>query len=84
MRPADGHLIADVFCVCRSAGHVRGHARQTFTTGRGVNDLRGLDPLRIRQMNIGRAALLPLLRVEMRPGFRFLNSLWPQPATSRD
>jgi peptidoglycan/xylan/chitin deacetylase (PgdA/CDA1 family) len=55
-----------------------------FTTRRGTNDLRTADPLRLRRINVSRAATLPVLRVRLVHSSAYLNRWrWifdPQPA----
>lgn len=50
-----------------------------FTTIRGVNDLRSADPLRLRRINIGRKATLPVLRARLLHSTWYLNQLRPLP-----
>lgn len=38
-----------------------------FTTGRGINDLRTADRLRLRRINVGQRATLPVLRAQLLP-----------------
>jgi peptidoglycan/xylan/chitin deacetylase (PgdA/CDA1 family) len=50
-----------------------------FTMIRGVNDLRSADPLRLRRINIGRNATLPVLRARLLHSTWYLNQLRPLP-----
>jgi peptidoglycan/xylan/chitin deacetylase (PgdA/CDA1 family) len=58
----------------QEAGFVLG-----FTTIRGVNDLGNADPLRLRRINIGSRATLPVLRARLLHSSRYLNRLRPLP-----
>lgn len=50
-----------------------------FTTIRGINDLRTADPLRMRRINIGSKATLPILRARLLHSSQYLNRLRPIP-----
>jgi len=47
-----------------------------FTTNRGLNDLRTVDPLRLRRINVGRLAPLAAIRAQLLPSTRYLNHLY--------
>lgn len=44
-----------------------------FTTRRGINDLKSMDPLRINRINIGQKTSLPILRAQLLARSRLLN-----------
>jgi peptidoglycan/xylan/chitin deacetylase (PgdA/CDA1 family) len=44
-----------------------------FTTQRGINDLRGVDWLRLRRINVGRRSSVPLIRAQLLSWSRHLN-----------
>lgn len=48
-----------------------------FTTIRGINDLQTADPLRMRRINIGSKATLPILRARLLHSSQYLNRLRP-------
>ncbi|MCI0395969.1 MAG: polysaccharide deacetylase family protein [Chloroflexi bacterium] len=67
-----GQFREDIVQALRQAGFAL-----AFTTIRGVNDLRYADPLRLRRINIGRRATLPVLRVRLLHSSWYLNQLRP-------
>jgi peptidoglycan/xylan/chitin deacetylase (PgdA/CDA1 family) len=69
-----GRFGEDTVQVLRQAGFVL-----AFTTIRGVNDLHNADPLRLRRINIGRKATLPVLRARLLHSAWLLNQLRPLP-----
>lgn len=48
-----------------------------FTTGRGINDLRDADRLRLRRINVGRRATLAVLRAQLLPWSVYLQRWRP-------
>ena len=67
-----GRFREDIVQALRRAGFVL-----AFTTIRGVNDLCRTDPLRLRRINIGREATLPVLRARLLHASWYLNQLRP-------
>ncbi len=53
--------------------------RLAFTTCRGINDTRKVDPFRLRRVNVGRRTSQPLFRAQLLPTARHLNFCWPMP-----
>lgn len=47
-----------------------------FTTQRGINDLRNVDRMRIRRMNVGRCTTLAVMRASLLPSARYFNRCW--------
>ena len=62
----------EVVCAMKRAGFAL-----AFTTGRGVNDLRRVDRLRLRRINVGRRTSLGLLRAQLLPWSVYLNRWMP-------
>lgn len=52
-----------------------------FTTGRGINDLRDADRLRLRRINVSRRATLAVLRAQLLPWSVYLQRWWPLSGT---
>lgn len=51
-----------------------------FTTSRGINNIKHIDPLRMRRINVGGKTTLPILRAQLLPWAMHLN--WLQPFIS--
>jgi peptidoglycan/xylan/chitin deacetylase (PgdA/CDA1 family) len=67
-----GRFREDIVQTLRQAGFIL-----AFTTIRGVNDLGCTDPLRLRRINIGRKATMPVLRARLLHASWYLNQLRP-------
>lgn len=63
-----GGASADVVHSLAAAGF-----QLAFTTVRGINDLRGVHPLQLRRINVGRRTTLPLLHAQLLSCTIFLN-----------
>lgn len=60
--------------ICKIAGCLT-----AFTTCRGANDIRTVDPFQIRRINVGRRATIAKIQTQLLLRHRWINSLFKQP-----
>lgn len=65
-----GAVNKEVMEILKNAGFLL-----AFTSGRGINDLRHIQPFMVRRINVGRRTTLPVLRAQLLPWTRYINPL---------